>query len=432
VTVNLRHRTRLALISAAVSGVLLFGLFVALYVAAKNDLFAQKRAALASALGNFTKEEDAVFDVPEFEEAHPDIAVSVFQPGGKLIKATGHVRLIPREGFGQTEKVLQLGMRFRNQIVIVGLDLTDTDRGLDQLRGILMAIWLPLVLLVGGATWGASVLVFRPLERLSAQALTMSGSNLSDRLVTSDRAEFGAFANNLNQMLDRIEETVRRGERFSTDAAHELRTPLAILRTRLETALLQPREPSEYETTLRRSVEEIGRLTSVTEALLRSARGDAAPANEIDLEPALREAKSRWDERFARGNVRLELCSISTPAKILQDEVSVILDNLLDNALRYALPGSRVLITLGVAKHGTRVSVEDTGPGIPLELGDKVFDRFVRADDSRNRRSGGAGVGLSVCRQIVAGRGGRMFWEQSLSGGAIIGFYLPTEFSVGR
>src|SRR6202000_1883832 len=109
-------------------------------------------------------------------------------------------------------------------------------------------------------TWAAAGAVFRPLKRLTAQASAMAGFDLSARLKTEDRAEFGEFSSALNGMLDRIEEEVTRGDRFAADAAHELRTPLAILRTRIETALLNPRTNEEYVETLVKARSEILRL----------------------------------------------------------------------------------------------------------------------------------------------------------------------------
>jgi len=411
------------------TGAVLAILFVTLLSLARDSLYAQKKAGLESALRSFTPEEDPRFDKEEFHEAYPELSATVYGDGNRVVSSVGLLPLRCVEGEARHREVLQLGRFFKGQRVVIGLDLTETDRALGQLQGILALIWFPIVMLVGGATWFAAVSVFRPLKRLSAQALTMSGKDLSERLAIEDRAEFGVFARDLNRLLDRVEETVRRGERFSADAAHELRTPLAILRTRLETALLRQRTPEQYETTLRRSVAEIDRLTAITEALLLSSRGEAGPAPATNLNAHLADAQERWAERFEGRNIRLRTePGPDLSVRILPQEVGVVLDNLLDNAMRFAPAGS--LVTLAAERCGETVEVfvHDEGPGVPAELGEAIFDRFVRADDSRNRESGGAGIGLSVCRQIIEGRGGRMVLCTVVRGAAI-GFSLPAAQS---
>ena len=423
---NLSHRLRLALVSTLVTGVLLGALFGVIVHFARGSALSGKQAELSSALASFTPPEDEHFDLGEFRDAHPELSASVFDLTGRRVASVGrhpprHVR-----GFAIDRGWLDVGARFKGQDVAIALDLSETQQGLHELATVLGAIWIPLTLLVGGVTWAAAQSVFRPLERLSAQALAMSGTDLSDRLVTLDRAEFGAFARRLNEMLDRIEETVQRGERFSTDAAHELRTPLAILRTRLETTLIRTRTTEEYEATLRRSVAEIGRLTAITESLLRSARGEVDPTEAIDLRPIVDETVERWKERFDERGVRLQKSASDASVELLPDEARIVLDNLLDNALRYAPARSSVVVRLGTTGTGSQLSVRDRGPGIPAELGERVFDRLVRADDSRNRASGGAGIGLAVCRQIVEARGGRMAIFEAADGGAEVGCRFPS------
>lgn len=424
--VNLSHRLQIALVTTAITGVVLGALFAAIAFFARQDVYGDKRTELRAIMRSFTPPEDSSFDLEEFHAAHPELSASVYDSKGLLLSHAGNAPPPHVLGFRLVDERLVLGTPFQNQDIGISLSLRETDRGLTLLTEALIALWFPLTLLVGGVTWAAAQSVFRPLERLSAQALTMSGTDLSARLVTPDRAEFGAFARRLNEMLERIEETFQRSERFSTDAAHELRTPLAILRMRLETTLARTRTPEEYETALRRSVEEIERLTAITEALLRSARGETKRADAIDLAPVVGEAWRRWAERFAERGVRLEETSSPRGAVLLPDEARILIDNLLDNALRYAPEGSTVTLSLEEIGGEVRLAVRDEGPGVPLDLGERIFERLVRADDSRNRASGGAGIGLSVCRQIVMGRGGRMTLERGLAGGVAIGFALPS------
>ena len=424
---SLNHRGRLALISAAAAGTILALLFSAIVFFSRRDVLTDKRAELGAVMRSFTAPNDARFDLPEFHGAHPELAASVFEKDGTRVGSEGRRPPDRIQGYRVHENRLELGTRFGGQDVTIALDLRDAERGLDRLTVALIALWLPLTLLVGGVTWAAAQSVFRPLERLSAQALAMSGTNLAERLDTLDRAEFGAFAQSLNQMLDRIEETVRRGERFSMDAAHELRTPLAILRTRLETALIQPRLPEQYVATIGRSIEEIDRLTGITESLLRTARGSLDVASSIDLQLLVVEAEARWNDRFTARDVRLQTIAAPARAAILPDELRIVIDNLLDNALRYAPPGSQVSLTLEEEDGATALAVHDEGPGVSPELGERIFDRFVRADEGRNRASGGAGIGLSVCRQIVEGRGGSMTLVERPPRGVSIGCRLPAS-----
>ena len=402
-------------------------LFAGIVLFARDDASKVKRTELDAVLRSFTPPSDAEFDLQEFHGAHPELSASVFDAEGHRLGATGRVPPTWVQGFKIERGALLLGRRFRGKDVVLSLDYRETRRGLATLEGVLLLLWVALTLLVGTIAWASAQAVFRPLGRLSAQALAMGGKDLSERLVTGDRAEFGAFARDLNAMLDRVEETVRRGERFAADAAHELRTPLAILRTRMETALLLPREREGYEETLRRSVDEIGRLTAITESLLRSARGEAIMASPIALLPLLHEIQTSWADRFAATNLALVVEAVSIDGTILPEEFRVVLDNLLANALRYAPPRSTVRIRLESEPDGSgsRLVVQDSGPGIPTELRGRIFDRFVRADDSRSRSSGGAGIGLAVCRQIIEACGGRMLLIPE-SPGVAIGFRLPS------
>ncbi len=413
------HPARLAVVSTAATGLVLAALFAGIVAFARANADRERRAELATALAGLVAPGDGAFDLAEFREAHPEMAAAVAPALPKAPDAP--------PAFQTKDHRLELRARTRGRDVAVSLDLRPAERRTSELAAILAALWLPLTLVVGGATWAAAQSVFRPLERLSAQALAMSGADLSARLVTPDRAEFGAFARDLNRMLDRIESTVRRGERFSADAAHEFRTPLALLRTRLETALLRPRAPEEYETAIRRSLAEIDRLAAITEALLRSARGEpeASPPAPTPLAPLVAEAVERWRDRFAATGVRLVADAAPLASPLLPDEARVLLDNLLDNALRYAPAGSRAVVLVEEAGGGVRLAVRDEGPGVPPELGDAIFDRFVRADEGRDRASGGAGIGLAVCRSLVASRGGRMALSSRPGAPTEIGAHFP-------
>ena len=260
------------------------------------------------------------------------------------------------------------------------------------------------VRLTTNSTWYTANAIFDPLIRLSAQARAISGSNLNERLATDDQAEFGDFARQLNAMLDRIEQTAHREEQFAADAAHELRTPLSILRTRIETTLLRPRQPEEYAATSALLLDEIDRLTKIVEALLETARGQLTRPPNLRLDPLVEEVCDRW----RTNGTAITTHTTPVTAAIMPEELSIVLDNLLENAVRYAPSGSEVAVKLAAEGDFARLAVRDAGPGIPEEDREAVFDRFVRLDPHRNRTSGGAGIGLSVCRKIVASRQGHI------------------------
>lgn len=410
------HRLRLAAISGASAGAILAVLFMVVVVVVKQTTYLALTDKLAESLRTSTLDPAEPFDVQEFHTAYPTFRVT---------RQTELSLQIPMDGHAlKVKKRVYLAKRFQGQTYIVSADWTESERGLRDISLLLACLWPFLTLLVAVSTWFAARAVFQPLERLTGQASTFAGSNLKERLRTEDEFEFGEFAASLNGMLDRIEEEVLRGDRFAADAAHELRTPLAILRTRIDTALLNPRSPAEYEETLIKARAEIARLSDTAEALLRTARGETLETAPLDLAASIREIADGWRERFAHRNVGLELDLREAHGAIAPEEFRIVLDNLLDNALRFSPEGSRVGIGLTYGEAMAEVRVSDEGPGFPKDLGDRAFDRLTRGDDSRNRSSGGAGIGLSVVRAIANSRGGSASLEEK-EGGATVVVRLP-------
>jgi signal transduction histidine kinase len=170
---------------------------------------------------------------------------------------------------------------------------------------------------------------------------------------------------------------------------------------------------------------EIDRLTRIVESLLETARGGQGDIHVTDLEGGLLEASDRWSERFDSAGVQLEVRALPIQVQMPQDELTVIIDNLLDNALRFAPVGSTVRMETVPSMDRVSIVVQDSGTGIPSEMRESVFERFVRVEDDRNRNSGGAGIGLSVCRKIVASRSGTIRAEHVDAGGTRMVVELP-------
>ncbi len=385
----------------------------------------QKRSELAAAFRSASGDPVSRFDASEFHEDHPRMAATVFDKSGKVVASTGPVAS-DELGFRIEGATAYYGGTLVGGRLVLSTNWADTEQGLQRLELVLWSIWLPLSFLVGASTWLAALSVFRPLQRLSDQAAEISGSSRDERLATTDRAEFGAFAEHLNGMLDRIRQSVHREEKFAVDAAHELRTPLAIMRTRVETTLLRERSSEEYIASHKALLGEIDRLTRIALSLLQSTRAADPVTESTELSSVVGEAVSGWTDRFAEHRVELRHTLDVAYASIEPAEVRIVLDNLLDNALRFSDPDSQVDVKLRVTPDGgSLLTVEDEGPGIETSLHEAVFERLFRVDNHRNRSNGGSGIGLAVSRRIVEARGGALACENRDPRGARFVCRLP-------
>jgi hypothetical protein len=300
----------------------------------------------------------------------------------------------------------------------------ETEEGIRQIALVLGGLWLPLVLLTAAIAWYGGGLVLRPVTELVNSADHLSLSTKSDLLATSDKAEFATLANSLNLMISRIRSAAEVQEQFASDAAHELRSPLALLRTRVETTLLKNRSDEEYISSLNAMIGQIDRLTSIVETLLASARHTTSNRKIEQLDLLLPTILEQWRLESGWPIERLELHLQSSQAFVTEDELRIVIGNLADNAARYSPEGKPIVICLERLESVTRISVRDFGPGLKKEGQAKAFDRFYRTDDARGRDHGGAGIGLAVVKRIVESCGGEVGF-QSETPGTSVWFTLP-------
>ncbi|MGI8310193.1 sensor histidine kinase [Saccharopolyspora hattusasensis] len=279
--------------------------------------------------------------------------------------------------------------------------------------------------LVGLATWLVVRRSLRPVERMRVAA---AGLPEGQRLPVPEAAdEIRALAEELNIMLARRDADTERLRRFTGDAAHELRNPVASIRAQAEVAVMHP-DPELAHETLQDIAHEAQRLSALVESLLALARAErdtAAPGQPVDLVTAVRAAADRLEPSGAPGTgPRIEVEVPARPVLVLADpaEVSTVLDNLVGNALRY----TRTLVRVSVFADGmgssgvywVRLVVDDDGPGIPMAHRERVFDRFHRVEPDRARSTGGAGLGLALAAEAVRRRGGAVRASTSPDGGA--------------
>jgi two-component system OmpR family sensor kinase len=328
----------------------------------------------------------------------------------------------------------RMGALHARHVLQVAAPLSGRDRLLHQLAWLLAAI----TLIVGGASfgggWWLAGRMVRPVHEITDQAEAMRPGTLGRRIsAQADTREYERLVDVLNGMLARLEGAFESQRRFTADASHELRGPLTALRGEAEVALRRERDPAEYRRVLTSSLQEVERLTRLTEDLLTLARSDAGAMNprlEITDVAARAEAVvERLIPRAEENAVRLDLVA-DAAAQALVDPglVEQLIWNLVENAVKFTPAGGRVRV--GVAKDGSQLVIEvrDTGAGLPAENLERIFERFYRADAARTPAGDatGTGLGLSIVRAIAEVHGGEARAHNAPGGGALIRVTLPT------
>lgn len=317
------------------------------------------------------------------------------------------------------------------QTVLVAVSLADQQRGGGVLRTWLPVIVVLLTAAVAALSWFGIGRALRPVEALRAGAAEITGSGGVDRLpVPAADDEISRLALTLNDMLSRLDAAAERQRAFVADAAHELRSPIAALRTELEVALVHPDQVDPHETA-REALDEVQRMGRLVDDLLVLARldarrGTAARAQRVDLRdlvldevrrlPAARVAVTVPEGRPVEAVVDVE-------------SLSRAIRNLLDNAARHA--ATRVVVDVARFARTVEIGVSDDGPGIPAADRSRIFDRFARLDHARARDAGGTGLGLAIVREIVHAHGGTVRVDDARVDGARPGARFLLTLPVG-
>jgi signal transduction histidine kinase len=280
--------------------------------------------------------------------------------------------------------------------------------------------WLLVTALVGTvvagvAIWFAVGSALRPVARMRR---SVRGLAPGERVAVPDAAagELRALADDFNALLDQQDATAERLRRFTGDAAHELRSPVASIRLQSEVAVANP-DPELSHEVHADVLADAERLSALLDGLLALARSDAGelpPSGTVGLVGEVRAAVERAGEQPAPMVVNAMAGEVWAAAA--HTEVEVVLDNLLRNACRYTR--TRVVVSVLASRSTVRVLVDDDGPGVRPEHRSKIFDRFYRVSDDRARASGGAGLGLALVAELVRRRGGRVAVGESPDGGA--------------
>jgi two-component system, OmpR family, sensor kinase len=302
--------------------------------------------------------------------------------------------------------------------------------------------WLliaPFALALGalGGYWLAAR-AFRPIDRLTAAAHQIEAEDLHRRVPVPRTAdEVQRLALTFNEMIARLEDAFARQRRFVADASHELRTPVAAIRSMTDVALAESASAYEYAAVLRDVNAEAERLGSLIADLLALARADdgqtRAPESEpVRLDVLASEVAALAEPLAAERGITLETRA-SQPVTIMGDEPRLIqaVMNLLDNALAYTAAGGSVTVAVAEANGAALVRVRDTGLGIAPEDLPHIFERFYRADAARDRYAAGSGLGLAIADGVVQAHGGTITAESEPGAGTTFTIELPCAVDVG-
>ncbi len=306
------------------------------------------------------------------------------------------------------------------------------DQALDHFRLIEKEILPLLVCIAALLGYWLSGRSLAPVNRIIQTAERIGVESLSRRLdVPRARDELRRLTQAINAMLDRIERSFQRITQFTADASHDLRTPVAIIRTAAEISLRRPRTEADYRETLRNILHTSIETSELLENLLTLARADAGAVgmemHPLELGMHVRKAQERAKILSSDKELELVLHVPAAPVWVRADAVAIdrLLLILVDNAVKYTPAGGRCEIELLRGGEHAQITVRDTGRGIPESDLGSIFERFTRADRARSRDVPGAGLGLAIARWITDMHGGTIAAESRLGAGSAFQVRLP-------
>ncbi|MRW91480.1 sensor histidine kinase efflux regulator BaeS [Duganella sp. FT80W] len=294
-----------------------------------------------------------------------------------------------------------------------------------QANWIIAAIGIALAAVAG---WLLSRMILAPVKRLAAATHRLASGDYSTRVAPGAQDELGELAQDFNQLALTLDKNESLRRDFMSDVSHELRTPLAVLRGELEAIEdgVRPLSMAGVQS-LKAEVATLGKLVDDLYALSLADAGALSyrmqPLNVVEL---LRVLLSAFEPRFSAREIRVSLTAGEQPeCEGDADRLRQLFNNLLENSLRYTDAGGELRVTATVAGGQLQLDFSDSKPGVPDHQLALMFERFYRADPSRNRSTGGAGLGLAISRNIVEAHQGRITAQASPLGGICISVTLP-------
>ncbi len=334
------------------------------------------------------------------------------------------------------------------KIVQIASSLEGVEDALNKLFLILI-ITVPSTLIL--ASLGGQFLAhkaLKPVDNITQTARMITSQNLNQRINPPRvKDEISRLIETFNEMISRLDQSFRQMKQFSSDASHELKTPLTILKGEVEVMLRRERTSQEYQQTLKSNLEEINRMSQIVEDLLTLSKADTGEIRlnkeDIDLSEILNEVVTQMDKLAKSKNLRLSASNHHQGIHIFGDALRLreLFINLIENGIKYTEEGGSIQIRMqkeyplptrdqsdqGEREKGefVKIVVSDTGIGIAKEDQERIFDRFFRVDKARSREQGGSGLGLSICKWIVEAHQGKIEVESELGKGSSFVVRLP-------
>jgi two-component system, OmpR family, sensor kinase len=308
-------------------------------------------------------------------------------------------------------------------VFAVVIDLSDELDEVNEALQIAVGVNIGVLILASMLAWVIAGRVLQPLRLLRDTARNISESDLTRRIPVEGDDELADLARTFNEMLDRLEEAFASQKSFISDAGHELRTPITIIRGHLDVMGDDPEERRETLDLVRDELDRMSRLVNDLLLLAKATRPDFLQPETVDLDDLTRELFAKASALAQRD---WRLASVGT-GRIVADRqrVTQAVMNLSQNAVTHTLNGDAVELGSELRNGRVRLWVKDTGPGVPEHEQARIFERFVRLD--RAPAGEGAGLGLAITRAVAEAHGGRVELDSRPGGGARFTVIIPTE-----
>jgi two-component system sensor histidine kinase MprB len=438
-------RTRIALIASAAVAVAVLAISVTVYVAAENRLVDEVDHSLTDRLGTRRAFSELLADINQrgprggpfqaprgFDVIYLQVTDSqgnVGVPAGQdIVLPTFPIGSAPEGQVVMTEATVDgIHLRVANAELPQGSGVFQIARSLEEVDATLASLAWTLSLIGLGGIAGAALLglfvarsSLRPIEKLTDAAEQVAATKqLAERIDVDREDELGRLAGAFNEMMEALEGSREQQRRLVRDAGHELRTPLTALRTNIEFLAKADELPESDKAAVYADLgTELAELTDLVNEVVEVAA--EADVTELETDVDLGELAEEVVNRFRRRATQPVELQLETPATLRGRRTSLerALGNLIDNATKWSPSDTPI----GVSVAGSRVAVENQGPGIAPGDRERVFDRFYRAPSARSKP--GSGLGLSIVKQVVDTHGGRVFVDETPSGATVVGFEL--------